>query len=116
MCLRISSALLVAVLLAGCGSVSEDLPGEMVDCAIGAGADFSAVCSVERTETQGSGTLLVHHPGGGFRRFAYDAANNSIETADGADPVLMEPSEGGYLMFSVGGDQYRIPIDLLADR
>lgn len=115
MFLRIFSAFVMPLMLAGCGSIAEALPGDVIDCAIGAGADFSSVCAVEQAEGQGSGKLLLHHPGGGFRRFEFDADTMEILAADGADPVFMAPFDGEHLVFSVGADQYRIPIDLVVD-
>jgi hypothetical protein len=106
MCLRISSALGTLVLLAACSSQSPPPPGDEVECAIGSGADFSAVCTLERVS--GTPMIILHHPDGGFRRLTFDPASGTLAAMDGADPVVLEAGEG-VLQFAVGADRYRIP-------
>ena len=111
MCLRISSALGILALLAACGSESPPPPGDSVDCAIGAGADFSPVCTLEKVA--GSDGLVLHHPDGGFRRLMRDPATGSLGSIDGAEPLVSENSAEGQVQFAVGSDRYRIPYALL---
>ena len=106
MSLRISSAALPLALLAGCSAESPVPAGDTVACAIGTGADFAAVCTLERIA--GTSQIIIHHPDGGFRRLSYDPAAGTLAPLDGADPVVLEGGQG-VLQFAVGPDRYRIP-------
>jgi hypothetical protein len=116
MCLRISSALaapaLLLLLLAGCGATSPPPPGEKVECAIGAGADLSPVCTLEQVAN--TGDLVLHHPDGGFRRLTRDPATGALAPRDGAEPLVPEADAGDAVQFAIGPDRYRIPRALLA--
>ncbi len=109
MCLRTSSTLAMLALLAACGAESPPPPGDDVDCAIGAGADFSSVCTLERAGDD----IVLHHPDGGFRRFTRDPETGALVPRDGADALVAEQSDGGILAFAVGADRYRIPLNLI---
>lgn len=106
MSLRISSAGLALGLLAGCGAQSPVPEGNSIACAIGTGADFAEVCTLERVA--GSGQIVIHHPDGGFRRLSFDPATGALAALDGAEPVVIEEGQG-VLQFAVGADRYRIP-------
>jgi hypothetical protein len=105
MCLRTSSAALAFVLLAGCGSASPPAPGDAIECAIGAGAQFATVCTLERVA--GTQEIILHHPDGGFRRMTFNPSSGALAPLDGADPVVIEPAQG-VVQFAVGADRYRI--------
>ena len=109
MYLRISSAFVALGLLAGCGAESPPPPGVEVDCAIGAGAALSAVCKLERAGDE----IILHHPDGGFRRLSRDPSTGALAARDGAEPLVTEAGDQGVARFSIGADQYRIPLDLL---
>lgn len=111
MCLRISSALFLPALLAACGSESPPPPGDEIDCAIGAGADFSPVCTLETVA--GGAQIILHHPDGGFRRLTRDPATAGLVPRDGAEPLVTETSGEGVMQFAVGEDRYRIPLAML---
>jgi hypothetical protein len=110
MSLRISSALpaLPALaLLAGCGAAeSPRPPGDLIECAIGAGAAFANVCTLEPLMA-GTQQIIIHHPDGGFRRLIFDPATGTLAAADGAEPLVLEPAQG-VIQFAVGSDRYRI--------
>jgi len=110
--LRTSSALAALAVLAGCGSASPPPPGEAIDCAIGAGAALSPVCTLE--QVAGTGEVILHHPDGGFRRLIRDPASGALTPRDGAEPLVPAPAAAGALEFAVGADRYRIPQALLA--
>ena len=113
MCLRIFSTLAFAALLAGCGAnVSPEPDGAEVECAIGPGAEFSRVCTLEALS---DGTFIIHHPDGGFRRFGPDD-NGKLDTADGADTLISDEIDeaSGTREFALEVDRYRVPADLLA--
>ncbi len=112
MCLRTSSALGLLVLLAACsGGESPPPPGDKVDCAIGAGAEFSPVCTLERVA--GTAQIVLHHPDGGFRRLTSDPATGALAPLDGADPLVGMADDAQALQFAIGQDRYRIPRMLL---
>ena len=111
MCLRISSALASLGLLAACAGESPPPPGETIECAIGAGAELSPVCTLERVA--GTQALVLHHPDGGFRRLARDPATNTLTPLDGAEPLVAQPSDGNAIAFAIGADSYRVPLELL---
>lgn len=112
MCLRISSALItLGLALAGCMPAAAPPPGNAVECALGAGAALAKDCIFER-ETKAD-RFVLHHPGGGFRRFRFDAQAQAVRAADGAEQVSNQTSEGETLSFAVGDDHYRVPLRLL---
>ncbi len=118
MFLRIFSSVTLFAALAACGSAtetSEGAPeGSMVSCAIGPGSDFSDVCTFEKIS---GGEFVIHHPDGGFRRFALtDDAAAPIGVADGAEPLTFQTNggEGGMLEFSMAVDRYRLDPSLIA--
>ena len=111
MFLRISSAPGLLALLAACGSESPPPPGDKIDCAIGAGADFSLVCTLEKRAE--AGVLVLHHPDGGFRRLGRDPATGGLAPLDGAEPLVSDGIIEGKMQFALGGDRYRIPEALL---
>jgi len=104
--MRISSGVLALGLVAGCGAQSPEPAGERLACAIGAGAEFAEVCTLERMA--GTPQIIIHHPDGGFRRLTYDPATGTLAPLDGAEPVVIEAGQG-VLQFAIGADRYRIP-------
>jgi hypothetical protein len=112
MCLRISSALTLALVLASCAAESPPPPGDTVDCAIGGEAQLASACTLEKIA--GSADFVVHHPDGGFRRFTRDPATGAIAPVDGSAPLVPQTGAGGALEFAVEADRYRIPTGLLA--
>lgn len=111
MSMRIFSPLAL-VLLAACAAESPPPPGDTVDCAIGAGADLAAQCTLEKVA--GSQEIVIHHPDGGFRRFARDAATGGLAPLDGAEALVPEAGVAGAVQFAVGEDRYSIPPELLS--
>ena len=110
MCLRISSPLAALALLAGCGQPeSPPPPGDEVECAIGAGAALSPVCTLEQV----ADGIVLHHPDGGFRRLSRDPATGALAARDGAEAVVPEQGGAGAEAFAIGADRYRIPRKLL---
>ncbi len=113
MSLRISSAVLGGALVAtACAPQAPPPPGEMVECAIGAGAALAKACTLEREAE--AGRFVLHHPGGGFRRFAFEPETAAIIPADGAERVRDPEIAGDHLAFSLAENRYRVPLRLLA--
>lgn len=114
MSMRISSTAAALVLLAAC-SAGDDAgpqpppPGQEVDCALGAGAALSPVCSLELAGND----VVLHHPDGGFRRLARDAATGALILRDGAEVLVPEQGDQDTLGFAIGADRYRIARRLL---
>ena len=110
MSLRISSALGLAAVLAGCSAAdSPPPPGDTIDCAIGADADFASVCVLERAGEN----FVLHHPDGGFRRLSRDPATGALAPRDGADVLVPQLDDADTLSFALGADRYRIPLSLI---
>jgi hypothetical protein len=103
---RTSSAGLLLAVLAGCGAESPPPPGDTIACAIGKGAEFAEVCTLEKIA--GTPQIVVHHPDGGFRRFSHDPGAGTLAPLDGAEPVVLEEGQG-VLQFAIGLERYRIP-------
>ncbi len=110
MSLRIFSPIGLLVLFAGCdAAVSPPPPGEAVECAIGAGAGLSPVCTLERVGND----VILHHPDGGFRRLIRDPATGALTPRDGAEALVPEQGEVAAEAFAIGADRYRVPRKLL---
>ena len=111
MYLRTFSASILAFALAACGVAETPEPeGERVGCAIGAGAEFADVCTLEWVDGEEGQEFLIHHPEGGFRRFAVNEDASGVTVLDGAEAATMDAAPVGQWQFSVSGDQYRMAI------
>lgn len=103
----------VAGALAGCSS--SDAPpavaagDEKIACAVAGASELKPVCAVERSETDGVMTLIVHHPNGGFRRFDVQSDGSGLKVSDGADAAVTRLADG-MLDVNVGPDSYRFPV------
>lgn len=108
MYLRTFSASLAAFVIAACSVAETPEPeGETVECAIGAGAGLANVCTLEWANGVEGGEFLIHHPEGGFRRFAVNEDASGVTALDGAlDVVMLEPAPGDLWQFEVDGDRY----------
>ena len=93
--------------LAACSDASAPPPGESIACAIGEGAEFAEVCTLEVAE---GATFVIHHPDGEFRRFTWTDIPDVLAPADGAEPIndLFIERATGRIELRVGGDAYRI--------
>ena len=96
--------------LAACndGAASE-LPTTPVECALAGAGGFAPDCTMERTESDGQGLLVIRHPDGSFRRFELGVPGRGIVTADGVQPAEVERSDG-LVEIRVGPDRYRLPV------
>ena len=107
--MRISSALWLAFGLAACGPEAGAPKGETIACAIGPGAKFDRSCVLETLRSaDGQEVLVIHHPGGGFRRFAREGGG--LLPLDGADPLVMVAHDRvNGIEFTVANERYRLP-------
>lgn len=113
MSMRISDPailLISALLIAGCGEQSGDLPVEAdaIACAIGEGAALADGCTVERNATSEGTLLTIRQPDGGFHRLRV-AADGTISSADGAELAQATPVGDGRIDVTVGNARYRLP-------
>ncbi|MEP0190869.1 MAG: hypothetical protein ABJP70_09610 [Erythrobacter sp.] len=115
MYLRISSLVIASGLLAACKVVSVEPEGSEIECAIGAGSDFAAVCTLERARDEGEGIYLIHSPDGGFRRLRFDPEAGEFGAVDGADELEIIAQDGTFAEFSIADDRYRVPHAALRD-
>lgn len=92
--LAIASLLLA---LAGC-KVAEDLAqaseqakeqagGDEIACAHAADTRFTADCWFERSDTEDTKIVVVHHPDGSFRRFQIVDDGRGLISADGSEEL-----------------------------
>ncbi len=116
MSLRISSAIGLAAMLAGCSAAdSPPPPGDTIECAIGEGTELSPDCVLERVSND---SFVIHHPGGSFRRFVRieEPGDLGLRLADGAEVIIEERWQGdGLYLIALEGEEYRFPITLLKE-
>ena len=109
MSLRTFSLYFAMIMLGGCGLQSAAPEGDLIECAIGAGAEFSKVCTLE---TLGGDDFVIHHPDGGFRRFVWTGTGGerAIGSAIGAGEVeTLTPVSPSHIEFAFENDRYRYP-------
>ena len=111
MFLRIFSGAFCVLALGACGAATQspEPEGDNIDCAIGAGSEYSSVCTLERVSDS---EIVVHHPDGGFRRMLTGA--EGVQAADGSDELrfTQDPVAGDFEVF-VAEDRYYLPKDLV---
>ena len=114
MFLRISNGLVLVALLAACGPESVPPEGDTIACAIGEGAEFADVCTLERV-TEGEADFLIHGPDGSFRRLMIDPESGDYGSVDGADRLSIVDQNGEYAEFRIATDRYRVPHRLVRE-
>ena len=101
------TGLALLLLLGSCGpGAAKGAEGAPVECAVDGAAAFERSCVLERQGTM----VVLHHPGGGFRRF--ELGSEGIAAADGADPAVVALLADGRLEVAVARDRYRLPIGI----
>lgn len=111
MYLRISSLVAPVFVLAACGTETPAPEGLSITCAIGPGADYAEVCTLERVDPV---EFIIHHPDGGFRRFVW-ADTGALTAADGAEPLDYQESvdQTGMIEFGMENERYRLDRSLV---
>ena len=112
--MRIFSALAV-LMLTSCNNepsienkVKQAKAEDRIECATTDPTTFTRDCAIER----GDGTILtLRHGDGGFRRLTLES-DGTIDTADGADTIILQPLSDGRTEIMVGSDRYRLPATL----
>lgn len=80
-----------------------------IDCALDGATSFERACVIERLSGPEGTTLLLHHPGGGFRRLVVATDGRGVVAADGADPAIVSVVAGDRIEVAVARDRYRLP-------
>jgi hypothetical protein len=111
--MRKSLILFPMLTLAACGRPAGDPEPEMrtIDCALAGARAFVPQCQVE----QAAGLLIVHHPGGGFRRLRKVDDGRGVVAADGVEPAQVAWIPDGRLEVALGQDRYRFPAKVKPD-
>ncbi len=126
MSMRISSILVLPLLLTGCENRPDnavlaeaeqratDQAGDdgKIECAIDGESDFARDCLTERLSGEGGVTMIIRHPDGGFRRFNVLTDGRGLEAADGFDKAKISIVEDGRILVSVGPDKYLLPAQI----
>ncbi len=101
------------LMLAACGRPAGDPEPDMrtIDCALAGAGAFVPQCQVE----QAAGLLIVHHPGGGFRRLRKVDDGRGVVAADGIEQAQVAWIADGRLEVTVGQDRYRFPAKVRPD-
>jgi hypothetical protein len=123
---RTSSAVLLAALAVACSPEQtantqvlanveavqdqEAADDGLLNCAVGAAATLSRVCSVERQESDRGLVLTVRHPDGGFRRLLVTKDGRGVVAADGAQPAQVTLVGANEIEVALGDDIYRLPV------
>ena len=127
---RISSGVLLAGLAAACSPEQtantqvlanveavqdqEAADDGLLNCAVGAAATLSRVCSVERQESDRGLVLTIRHPDGGFRRLLVTKDGRGVVAADGAQPAQVTLVGANEIEVALGDDIYRLPATVKA--
>jgi hypothetical protein len=82
---------------------------DAIDCRVGGAETFAPVCAVERSQKDGTLTLVVRHPDGAFRRFDVLKDGRGLAVADGATQAVSRLGNG-FAELAVGSDAYRFPV------
>jgi hypothetical protein len=111
--IRPALALLPLALLSACADPAPgeggQLASEQVWCAVDGAKGFTQDCSLERGSEAGSGTFVVRHPGGKFRRLIASPDGQNLLAADGADQS-QSARKGDRWEVILGDDRYVIPV------
>ncbi|MBW4332057.1 hypothetical protein KY084_14400 [Stakelama sp. CBK3Z-3] len=124
MSMRIYSAILFVLTLAGCGggtpnkqaianaerqqSETASNDGRIL-CALSGSDDFARVCTLDRTATDRGTILTVHQPDGGFHTLRITTDGRGVVAADGAEQAKVTVIGKHQIEVAIGGARYRLP-------
>ncbi|MDH7970888.1 hypothetical protein QH494_01735 [Sphingomonas sp. AR_OL41] len=121
---RISSGLLLALVLGGCGEQTADRnvlaqvearqrndaeERGLIVCAQHGSNDFARVCTVDRVAAADGLVLTVSHPDGSFHRLLVTKDGRGVIAADGAEKAVVTVIGQDSIEVALGGDRYRLP-------
>jgi hypothetical protein len=92
----------------GAPQSSADSSGK-IPCALAGAAEFSPICTVERSEDAEGLILTMRHPDGGFRRLRVMKDGRGVAAADGAIRAKVSLSDDHTIEVALAGDRYRLP-------
>ena len=115
-------ALLVVLLLAGCGRAEPPAVesngaaapplGEVdnrIDCRPAGAAAFTRSCTVERSDGPDGRILTLRKADGGFRRLRITSDGTGVAAADGAEQAHVSLAPDQRLEVEIGGDHFLLP-------
>lgn len=109
------AALLALAACARAPAGDPEPPMVTIDCATGGATTFTRDCRVEPAREGAQHLLVVHHPGGGFRRLLKVDDGRGVVAADGVEEARVQWLADGRLEVSLGGDRYRFPATVKPD-
>lgn len=126
--MRICSTILLALLLAACGTQADRgsyanaidnaqaqvASDEKIDCAPAGIPDFARNCTVDRTQSAEGLTLTVRNSDGGFHRLQVVSDGRGVIAADGAEAAKVTLIGDGRIQVAIGGDRYLLPATVKA--
>lgn len=111
---RISSPVLLVLLLGACGGQRSDQavrpqePRATIPCARGV-ESYARTCTVEQARASNGLVLTVRHADGAFRRLLVPNDGRGLVAADGAEVAKVRVLDRGEVEVAIGPDRYRIP-------
>jgi hypothetical protein len=118
---RISNVALLLALAACNGAETSNGPAPLLDdiaspapppktvCAVDGATELSAVCDRELIKDEVGLSLMLRHPGGGFRRLLIMTDGRGVIAADGSEPAIVQTLGTNMIEVSIDGDRYRLP-------
>lgn len=80
-----------------------------IACRIGADAEYSRFCTVERSRSGEQLLLTVRKPDGGFRRLIATRDGRGVVPADGAERAEVKIAGDNLIEVGIAGDTFRLP-------
>ncbi|OWR01458.1 hypothetical protein [Sphingopyxis witflariensis] len=119
----VRGAVLLALLLAGCGeaqkpdtpvaanakSASAAASDGRIACALEGAKTYDRSCTIEEMASADGDVLVVGRGDVGFRRLLIAADGRGLVSADGAEPAKVTIVGDGLIEVAVAGDRYRLP-------
>src|SRR3546814_15181630 len=88
-----------------------DIDGKLY-CAVDGANELTQSCTLERIDGPEGHVLVLHHPGGGFRRFRIVSDGRGVIPADGAEQAQLALAGDNMIDVTVPNDRYRFPANI----
>src|SRR3546814_17397673 len=113
MFMRTFSVAALTLVLSACGSPGEqeemaDIDGKLY-CAVDGAHELTQSCTLERIAGPEGHVPVLHHPGGGFRRFRIVSDGPGVITADVSEHDHLALAGGTMLYLHVHKKHYPLP-------